>query len=1114
MPVNDEVLNVGIELDIRQALRQAKKFQQGMTKVMRDVGKVVGKAAKANAKMAQDSAKDTKDQIDQFHDLEDAIGDAMKAGKSKKGFFHVDSKKLAKEAGAGLKTAAEGFTGMVSRDLKGIIQNSAKALRGTLGTAIKGVAAGGMKVGKGLHGAGAGLGARGRTRGGWVGMGMRAGGAGLRAGGKAIGGMGKLVGIVSKVGPLLSAAVTAVVKLVTMFIDAEAQVKKFQQEILQTASTVEFLGSNSWDTNRAFGALSYTIKEIRAAAFDLEANWAMGLSAEDYKSVLNALNQSGVSLQRIGREADISKKPVKEFVSELVHVSVAYSRAFGQPISEISQLQAEMMTDMGMSVEETKVAFGQMARAASESGIAANKFFSIIRGASQDMSLYNLRMGDAVKTLKMLGKVMNPRNAQKFFSTAMQGMKNMGRQELLQGTLLAGEGKTRAIVTRDLDQKYKLLAKKLNMDAQKVQDIIATEGVEGLAFQINSLPEEMQGAVREMAIETEIQATRAKKGTYGLATAAQGLGIGGSLEMQEAMLTRFGGTGDIRKDVGEIGIGAMAEKLGKSIEEVNNLIKAKAGFEMQRKMMKGLLEKQAEGKVLTPEEKEKLKAIEAAGLDANNIAQAGYQQLLEGMSESDRESLESTNKVVDHAAKQTNLQTSLVDRLDRIINFLMDQLYNVILDLWGGFLKLLQSPMLKLGNILGGGDWLEAQEMKLAAIRGGGAGGAGVQEIGAALENASDDIHQFSTELLKTRLGKEFNESLLVNTETLGKHEAYMKRLNSVYSDMTTEAGPKQFDPEQIAMEYFGQSLEAIGGEKKLREKLGKLNEAVTAEVVGKGERSKAAKGALERSLKGGDREEALARGVAKAFGGKLTAEGGVSGLSEDAQKRFDNAMASIESGQGFVSTVEREFGADASRKILGEAAFYGGQDPTAVSKMAREYSEETEYDKRMEDIQSRQATASEKLLEEGTKGSTLYFKFPNGFLTGDYQNAVEDAVLSAVRKALFEYYLYSGMGREDLIKKMKERGATPESMAKEAYNQAKRGKFFADKWGKQAEGGGIMGRIRHHVKKQEAKAEAAKAGGGGVCKVEISLKPDAAKIFKATIIDTMYEANRKGATS
>jgi hypothetical protein len=196
MPTNDEVLTVGIELDIKQALQQTKKFQQAMTKTMGQIGKAVGDYGKANTKIAKEAAKGTKKQVEQFHDLEDAIGDAMKAGSKpgKKGFFHVDPKALAKEAGAGLETAAEGFKGMVQKDLKGIIQNSAKALRGSLSTAVKGVAIGGMKAGRGLHGAGTGLGARGRARGGAMGAGMRVGGAGLRGAGKMASGMGKAAG--------------------------------------------------------------------------------------------------------------------------------------------------------------------------------------------------------------------------------------------------------------------------------------------------------------------------------------------------------------------------------------------------------------------------------------------------------------------------------------------------------------------------------------------------------------------------------------------------------------------------------------------------------------------------------------------------------------------------------------------------------------------------------------------------------------------------------------------------------------------------------------------------------------------------------------------------------
>src|SRR6185369_9735703 len=106
--------------------------------------------------------------------------------------------------------------------------------------------------------------------------------------------------------------------------------------------------------------------------------------------------------------------------TNLAHVSVAYSRAFGVPLQEINTLQAEMMTEMGASLDDTTLAFQQMTKAAEDSGISANKFFGMIRGVSQDLSLWGTRMEDAVKLLGRLGQVMSPRNAQKFMQTAAQ----------------------------------------------------------------------------------------------------------------------------------------------------------------------------------------------------------------------------------------------------------------------------------------------------------------------------------------------------------------------------------------------------------------------------------------------------------------------------------------------------------------------------------------------------------------------------------------------------------------------------------------------------------------------------------------------------------------------
>jgi len=1110
----DDVLTVGIELDIRQALQSTKKFQQAMTKAMGQIGKVTESFGKANVKAAKDSIKGIKDQADEFKELEGSIEDAMKAGKKpgKKGFFHVDSKVMAKEAGKGLETAAAGFKGMVQKDLKGIIQNSAKALKGSLGAVVKGSAAGFTKAGAKMGAMGGGLGARGKTRGGVTGGAMRAGGGAMKVGGGAMKGMGKVMGAFAKIGPLLAMAATAIVKIVELFIDAEAQAKRFQSELLQSASTIEFMGQNAWDTDKSFSHLEDTVHQVRTAAYDLKENWGLGLKAADHIAMLNTLQQSAVSLGRVSQEASRAGKTVQALATELTHTGVVFSKGFGVPLQEIGQLQGEMMTDLGMSTEEVKMSFTRMARSANESGIAANKFFSIIRGASQDMSLYNMRMGDAVKTLKMLGKVMSHKTAQKFFSTAMQGLKDMGRTQLLQLTKLAGAEKSKEIVQRDIANNYADLARKLKMDAGRVAEIITNEGVEGLALQINSLPDEMQGSVRELAIETEIQATRASKGEYGIATAAGGLGVGGSLEMMEAALTHFGGTGDLRKDVGEIGIGAMAENLGKSREEVNNMIKFRMAIDMERKVMKDLLEKNAKGVKLTEEETERLKEIQAAGLlSAEDVDKAGYQQIYNGMSISDKQAHKDADKLKNYAKKQTELTKSLMDRLDQIIEFLMNQLYEVLMDFW---------KMFATSKIFGSTESKRKYEKAEAAkgVKGGAkaelsrvasadnmAGALAASTPVKALNKALDDLGKLgSTESVNARASQiSILKEAVKDPEIMKADPTAKKRLKNLEMEEEQFRSLKKLRDAQLAS-LSGHAVARLtkmaeGESKELQEKTSWKHGAYTHEGT-KGDH-------LERLLVGG-------MDVSKA-----QQQVGISDEAmSDILRKLPWLAADENSAEGGAAAITRMGGIAQDLEKMGY--------PVAATE---ETAEST----------AKGAKASEHLDQQATREGTLWVKFPNNWLTGAYQNAVEDAVLSAVRQGLMEYYIYSEtMGPGELVDKMSKEGWTPQTMAKEVQRMAKRGEVAGDEWmgvadaeeeappGPPQAGGGYIPATRpsllHGGEFVVPRGGALVSGGGGGGRatpgapqtVYVAFRGDAGRLSPPTAVDAQYEARRRERSS
>jgi hypothetical protein len=903
-------------------------------------------------------------------------------------------------------------------------------------------------------------------------------------------------------------AATAVVKLVELFIDAEAQAKRFQKELLQSASTIEFMGANAWDTDKAFGHLEDTVKQVRAAAYDIEKNWAMGLKSADFTAVLNSLNQAGVSIHNISAQASKAGKTTQAFVSELVHVNVAYSRAFGQPLSEIGQLQTEMITELGMGLEQTKLSFAQMGRHAADSGIAANKFFSIIRGASQDMSLYNMRMGDAVKTLKMLSKVMNPRNAQKFFSEAMQGLKGMGREEKLRLTMLAGTGNVQKAISADIESKTKSLSKRLTeatsgaYSAKEIKEKFKKGGIAALEPILKTVPDEMQGALREGFLQLGMQGEMAKKGTFGTAMAAGQMGMPGAISVMTKALGKFGGGKKLMDVVGTLQGEMMAQNLGISEEQLQGYAKTEYAIDAQRKAIADELGALNKKEDLTKEEQERLKQLNDAGFQSGeDVMKAELQEVWDVMDGGAKQQAKDAGKAINFAERQTELTTSLMDRLEVLIEFMMNQLYDVLMDFW---------KMFATSTVFGSDESQRKYETAEAARNVEGPAKAELMKVSSAKDRRAA---MAESEPVKA-MNKAMNDLVALEKGSEIRQMKIKDLANAMADPEIAAADPGGWD----RLKALGLDEDKYQALKKLQgEQLGSMPRESLAEL---GKMVPAMKEMVTVNGEEMTRAQHLEQLLEKKY---ISPEGAMNeaGITTEMRGDMMSKMPWLDEDQegGGAAMITRMGGMSQDLEKLGY--------PVAATEKTAEQTEKG-------------AKASAKLTKEATSGSTIYVKFPDAWLTSKYQTAVEDAVLAALRQGLFEYFLYSGLDRQGLVDTMKTGGMSPEAMAKEVQARAKEGKLFGDVYGvgeskkkdedgdpptptpptpPGGQGGGAFtrgGLAMLHGGEYLVPRHGVPVGGGGAVgggapqKVIVEMRGDAARVFRATAVDAAYEARRR----
>jgi hypothetical protein len=1131
----DEVFTLGLDIDPSAANQQNAKFQRAMLKMVGDLHKAVSKGHKASTDMADEAADATEKwgykieevnhhyikQVGEIGKLEEALLAAQKAAAGATG----DEKNNLKKAIKGYKQQID-LQKKSANEYKKSFKPSAKQKKWA--EALQDLRSDPTKMGKlamgGIARGGMKLQARGEGR---IARAKETGGGGSKLGGleKTIGGamasMGPLLGALTKFAPILSAVASGFMAIVKLMVDAEAQAKEFNKSLLDTASTSEFLHANFNDADLGAADLKDTLKEVRDASFDLVFNTKWGLMAEDHAKILSVLNQEGVSLKDLQRDAKTAGMGIGAFQQELVAASVTLSRNFGVPLQEINQVQAEMVRELGIGLKDTSLAFAQIDKSAADSGIASNKFFAIIRSVSQDMSLYNTRMSETVELMGRLGKVMNPRNAQKFLQTAVQGLKNMSQDDRLKLALLTGK-KGKQIVQKDLERRstevYEKIGKAIGEGADKVKTLLSDpDSADELWKAVGEKAGDQAGALREAATEVGIDKTASGKGAYGQAFAMENLGAGATLDMLKAGLMTFSGGKHktLQEGAGDIGMTKMSEMLGMSTQQLRGNMKLEAAIDSEKRALIKQAKKdmKAQGK----SDAEITKATE-------EIQNKSTDDILNGMpnKKSAKELGDLAKSELDFAKEQTQLTDTITKKLERLIQWLMNVFYDAILDIVDMFSNL---------PGVGGSAVKQKREMEKAIAN---SGNATVKD---AFEKSGRNLDKLRAELAGGETGKKLAEGLgkyeKDKNDTTGKamHDAAESVLNKTNNvDLSEVAKAAGIDEKRATALGFKKNFDesasgGTGGKKSVSDlakeagiseaEYGKMLEKVLWGQKGAQSLIDATKAIEDAGKKAEEAQKTAAAGpqvsVAPANASMSVAPAGANMSVAPAATAVAPAPPpppppppKAELKQVLESKLPTS---DLAKDAL--ASKPGGPDAGGKDEIAKEmhqmYTEQFGVSEEMKDG----ITQVEKKLKK--------VKIDKSFLTSDYQKTIEAAVLSAVQQALFEYYMYSTLMDKSKLQQYVKGGGTDAA----GFLKQMREENPADS---NAAGGVVTGVGNGMATVRAAAGEGlasvgkgeriVPSGGGGGGGINISVNgvggQELAKIIQTKVVDGIAEYKRR----
>lgn len=732
--IDKEIIRLGLDLDPRKAVSEISKFQKSLSKKMGDAEKATKKLDKGflkfvkQLKTVKEQSKGIKMLDKDFRVLERSAnknlatlkamiknaktltGDQRKAAveqiRAQKKSLQHGAKRAAMggikkhaEAAAeadvmdldSLREAAEEAGDSLTSPLRDLLAKDAPGLfkKATLGVAKGFSLAGRLGAGKGnLGGWAARHGDRMMAKGGA----SKVAGAGLKGIEKLSTALGPVLNIFAKIGPILSVASGFMMSFVKIMVDAESGAKEFNKQILATAGTGKYLSASFGNISAASKDLDRDLTAARTASVSLRK---YGINKETSAAFLNALTAEGVSLKKLGGNTDDLAKRTEAY-SKTITMGVVYSRAFGVSLSEVSQLQGDLMSNLGMGAKGVTANFQQIVNAASEAGMETNKFFGLVRSFSTDLSLFALRMETVTKVLGVLGKTMDPRNAQKFLQNLNQKFSGGDTADNLKYEIIAGTDETHKLLKSELGDKLTNLRQDLTEALEGVADNKAIDNLVKMIANPNSderkIAQEsakyqgkISGGIEEMI--TEIRNLTKKVGSQDPIDAASVMDLLNPLKKMELLnkaSVKLTGKGfDQLSGLSMLAVEKAGIASAKEIREYQKFQKALLLGQEQ------LIQRVETGKA-TDQDKRQLKRLGISGTGPADIEKlkstlrgdGGAKKFYDTMGDSQKDLVNQSFQQRDFQEEISDKQTSLLDNLEMIGDFIMNEIYNVMHNIW------------------------------------------------------------------------------------------------------------------------------------------------------------------------------------------------------------------------------------------------------------------------------------------------------------------------------------------------------------------------------------------------------------------------------------------------
>jgi hypothetical protein len=439
-------------------------------------------------------------------------------------------------------------------------------------------------------------------------------------------------------------------------------------------------------------------------------------SAGDYKSVMDGLRNSAIdahySMLKFGKSSEDALKIVNAYAKtstgSLAQTSntlkqlggdkglqmfaqnaIVYGKALAMEGTEVASMMGDFQSEIGYGAKNITGLMDNIVTSAATANMPLSKFMNIFRQVTPDVDLFSNRMEQLTGIIKMLSKNMSPGMVKKFMDEFSKGLKGTSFKDRLRMMFTAGgPGVVGNILKKDFAKTARSIGAQFDefgegfgtkfQDAAKGGEGAMTKFLATAAAAAAKQGKQLSGAQREAAMRLAFsESQRQKGGPTHTATAMKGASTWAAYQISRKQ-SSFGGT-----------------KLGEGINEqvLENLGWSQAKIDLMKVIEQSAAQNQEElrrfGKTSsrsTNEELRKLIAIQKYGnASAESLAKVTYddmkkadEDLIFEAAEASNQEKDSATKMMDLATQQATATMSVGDKLENIIGFLLEKIYNVL----------------------------------------------------------------------------------------------------------------------------------------------------------------------------------------------------------------------------------------------------------------------------------------------------------------------------------------------------------------------------------------------------------------------------------------------------